>query len=125
MLEYPEGMRTVILGQKLELRWKYQIIRSPRNKCKISLYEYNFDSGTKTKLLVLLQSGLTISNPNIWPQGLRKLNMELSFEKAEISILNATFHYSKGGYGIIFQDYHGLNSDECLEKFTEINVVGR
>ena len=123
MLEYPEAIKTITLGQNLELHWKYQINRSPYNNWKISLYEYNFKRGVKTKQLVLFQSGLSISNPNIWPEGFRKLNMELSFDEADISVLNATFDYSNGGYGIIFQDSHGINPDTYLEKFTEINVV--
>jgi hypothetical protein len=125
MLEYPERMKTIMLGQKLELQWKYQIIESPNQKWKISLYEYNFNSGTKTKLLALLQSGLTIINPSYLPQGLERLNMELTYEKAKISILNTTLNNSAAGYGILFQGIYDIDGEEYFEKFTEINIVGR
>lgn len=125
MLEYPEPIKMTILGEKLELQWKYQVNKSGNNNWKISLYEYNYNSGTKTKILALLQSGITISNPNYLPLGLLKLNMELSYDKAEISIPNTTFDDSITGYGIIFQANDGNGAEGYFEKFTEINIVGR
>lgn len=123
MLESPEPSKTIAFGEKLELEWKYQINMASDKKWKISLYEFSYDSGTKTKLLVLLETGMISLNPNYLPHLFEKLNMEVSYDEARISV-PATFNISTG-YGILFQANRGNAAQEHFEKFTEINIIGR
>ena len=122
MLEYPEPSKTIKFGEQLELEWKYGINMTSENKWKISLFEFSYDRGRKTKLLVLLESGMTVLNPNYLPRLSGRLDMVVSYDKAKITA-PATFEISTG-YGIQFQANEGRFADEHFEKFTEINVIG-
>ena len=122
MLESPEPSKMITFGEKLELEWKYQINMTLEKKWKISLYEFSYESRTKTKLLVLLETGMTILNPNYLPHLFGKLNMEVSYNKAKISAPR-TLDIANG-YGILFQANEGNAAEEHFEKFTEINIVG-
>ena len=123
MIDYPGSRKMVIAGEKLELQWKYQLNMS--TKWKVSLYEYDSSQSIKFKILMLLETGLTVSNPRYLPLIVSKVNMELSHNKAKISVSNTTFEVASG-YGIMFQSTgHGHSSEEQFEKFTEIHVIGR
>lgn len=123
MLLYPEPIKLVNAGEKLKLQWKYQINELEKSKWSIGLYEYNHISGVKTKLLVLDDSGIAVSNPKYLPLSfINVVDMELSYDKAGISISNTTFDSSIAGYGIVFHSRNGNITERHFEQFTEITV---
>ena len=92
---------------------------------KISLYEYNHTSATKTKLIMLFGSGITVTNPNYVDLAFRMFDMELSYEKARITVPTTTYR-DYNGYGIIFES-SASNYDvrKHFEQFTEVNIIGK
>ncbi|CAB4040681.1 Hypothetical predicted protein, partial [Paramuricea clavata] len=114
MLECPPESKKLMVGEKLELQWKYNVKVSERNQWKISLYVFNNTNNAKNTLLVLDRSGKIIVRQSL-PLVYQRIDLKLSHNIARISIPTTTFD-DTAGYGINFKPSTGKNS---LQKVTD------
>ena len=123
MLQYPARSKNLMVGKKLDLLWKYDVKESERNQWKISLYVFNNTHQAKDKLLILDKTGKIISRQPL-PALYKRLDLELSYDKARISI-PATVFDDTAGYGIIFEASTSNNTAKSFQKVTDVTIVGR
>ena len=120
MLECPPESKKLMVGEKLELEWKYDVKVSARNQWKISLYVYNYTGGAKNTLLILDRSGIIFPRQAL-PLVYQRIDLKLSLKIARISIPTTTFD-DTAGYGINFKSSTRTKS---IQKGTDVTIVGK
>lgn len=123
MLESPRESKKLMVGEMLELQWKYNVHGSARSSWKISLYVYNYTSNAKNKLIILQRSGKTVVRSPL-PLVYQRLELEVSYDAARISIPTTTFD-DTAGYGIAFEPSPWNNTVRPFEKVTDVRIVGK
>ena len=125
MLSNPELNKKLMVGENLELEWKYntsRMIHSERRLWRIALYLYNLtDSSKKIIVKRLNGTGVTKSNPYgfIPPKMFQRMDYNISMDYAKLLLRGTNFD----DYGISFES---LSTDKlAFERFTEVLIVGK
>ena len=125
MLSNPELNKKLMVGENLELEWKYntsRMIHSERRLWRIALYLYNLtDSSKKIIVKRLNGTGVTKSSPYgfIPPKMFQRMDYNISMDYAKLLLRGTNFD----DYGISFES---LSTDKlAFERFTEVLIVGK
>ena len=125
MMKYPNQNKKLMVGENLELEWRFNVTRITDKQWSISLFVYNFTSKSKIRIFRRRETGIIARNPDIQLSISRRLNY--SFPDcicyAKLQLLNTNFEDS-AGYGISFETINVTN-DQSLEKVTEVLIVGK
>ena len=110
MLSNPELNMKLMVGENLELEWKYNTSRmthSERRSWRIGLYLYNFTDSTKRMIVMRLNgTGVSRSSPHccIPPKIFQRMNYSISMDYAKLLLRRTNFDDS-AGYGILFRKF--------------------
>ena len=125
MLNNPELNKKLMVGENLQLEWKYNTSRmthSERRLWIIALYLYNFTDSSKIMIVKRLNgTGVTKSNPYgfIPPKMFQRMDYNISMDYAKLLLRGTNFD----DYGISFES---LSTDKlAFERFTEVLIVGK
>ena len=125
MLSNPELNKKLMVGENLELEWKYNTSRmthSERRLWIIALYLYNFTDSSKIMIVKRLNgTGVTKSSPYgfIPPKMFQRMDYNISMDYAKLLLRGTNFD----DYGISFES---LSTDKlAFERFTEVLIVGK
>ena len=125
MLSNPELNKKLMVGENLELEWKYntsRMIHSERRLWRIALYLYNLtDSSKKIIVKRLNGTGVTKSSPYgfIPPKMFQRMDYNISMDCSKLLLRGTNFD----DYGISFES---LSTDKlAFERFTEVLIVGK
>ena len=125
MLSNPELNKKLMVGENLELEWKYntsRMIHSERRLWRIALYLYNLtDSSKKIIVKRLNGTGVTKSSPYgfIPPKMFQRMDYNISMDYAKLLLRGTNFD----DYGISFES---LSTDKlAFERFNEVLIVGK
>ena len=125
MLNNPELNKKLMVGENLQLEWKYNTSRmthSERRLWIIALYLYNFTDSSKIMIVKRLNgTGVTKSSPYgfIPPKMFQRMDYNISMDYAKLLLRGTNFD----DYGISFES---LSTDKlAFERFTEVLIVGK
>lgn len=125
MLNNPELNKKLMVGENLELEWKYDAssMAHGEHPWSIALYLYNFTDSTKMKLVRRFNgTGELVRSPLIPPKTFQRMNYSLSVDYATFLLRRTNFDDS-AAYGISFESF---SSDKlAFERFTEVLIVGK
>ena len=129
MLNNPELNKKLMVGENLQLEWKYNTSRmthSERRLWIIALYLYNFTDSSKIMIVKRLNgTGVTKSSPYgfIPPKMFQRMDYNISMDCAKLLLRRTNFDDS-AGYGISFESL-SMPDKLAFERFTEVLIVGK
>ena len=126
MLNNPELNKKLMVGENLQLEWKYntsRMIHSERRLWIIALYLYNFTDSSKIMIVKRLNgTGVTKSSPYgfIPPKMFQRMDYNISMDYAKLLLRGTNFD----DYGISFESL-SMPDKLAFERFTEVLIVGK